>query len=139
VRRLFSSEAFEQALPGDPRLAGDVGEPAAQLGDHRRRLERRPGQVGRDHLAQGVELGPRPLGITHQMLVEDNPEVTRPLAHLFERTAAVAEQVDERHALGIEQLEREAHPLGRVLNAGKRVRDIGEQILAPAQVRKESR
>ena len=33
-----------------------------------------------------------------------------------------------------EQLEGEPHPLGRVLDAGKGVRDVAEQILAPAQV-----
>ena len=125
---------IEQALPGDPGLAGDIGEPAGEIGDHRRRLERRPGQVGRDHLREGVQLGARTLGITHQVLVQDDAEVTGALAHLLERTAAVAQQVDERDAFGIEQLEGKPHPLGRVLDAGEGVGDVGEQVLAPAQV-----
>jgi hypothetical protein len=41
------------------------------------------------------------------VLVQDDAEVTGPLAHLVERVAAAAEQVDQRHAFGIEQLERE--------------------------------
>ena len=117
-----------------PGLAGDIGEPAGEIGDHRRRLERRPGQVGRDHLSERVQLGPGPLGVAHQVLVQDDAEVTGPLAHLFERAAAAAEQVDQRHALGIEQLEREPHPLGRVLDAGEGVGDVSEQVLAAAQV-----
>jgi hypothetical protein len=125
---------IEQALPGNAGLASHVGEPAGQVGDHRRRLERRAGQVGRDHLREGVELGARPLSVAHEMLVEHDAEVTGALTHLLERIAAAAEQVDERHALGIEQLEGEPHPLGRVLDAREGVRDVGEHILAPAQV-----
>ena len=34
------------------RLAGDVGEPAGKIRDHRRRLERGPGQVRRDDLRE---------------------------------------------------------------------------------------
>jgi hypothetical protein len=126
--------SIEQTLPGNPSLAGDVGEPAGQVGDHRRRLERRPGQVRRDHLAQGVEIGPGPLGVTNQVLIEDDPEVASPLTHLIERTAAVAQQVDERHALGIEELEGKPHPLGRILDASEGVSYVAEQVLAPPQV-----
>ena len=72
---------IEQTLPGDPGLAGDIGEPAREIGDHRRRLERCSGQVGRDHLGKRVQLGPGPLGVPHQVLVEHDAEVTRPLAH----------------------------------------------------------
>jgi hypothetical protein len=68
------------------------------------------------------------------VLVQDDAEVTGPLAQLFQRAAAVAQQVDERDALGIEQLEGEAYPLGRVLGAGEGVGDITDQILAPPQV-----
>ena len=68
------------------------------------------------------------------MLVQDDAEVTGPLAHLLERAAAAAEQVDERHAFGIEQLEGKPHPLGRVLDAGEGVGDVAEQVLAAAQV-----
>ena len=68
------------------------------------------------------------------MLVQDDAEVTGALAHLLERAAAAAEQVDQRHALGIEQLEGEPHPLGRILDAGEGVGDVGEQVLAAAQV-----
>ena len=84
--------------------------------------------------AERVQLGAGPLGVAHQVLVQDDAEVTGPLAHLFERVAAAAEQVDERHALGIEQLEGEPHPLGRILDAGEGVGDVGEQVLAAAQV-----
>jgi hypothetical protein len=48
--------------------------------------------------------------------------------------AAAAEQVDQRHALGVEQLEREPHALGRVLDASEGVGDFAEQVLAAAQV-----
>jgi hypothetical protein len=39
---------IEQALPGYAGLAGDIGEPAQEIRDHRRRLERCPGQVRRE-------------------------------------------------------------------------------------------
>ena len=123
---------IEQALPGDAGLAGDIGEPARQIGDYRRRLERRPGQVRRDHLGECVQLRPGPLGIPHQVLVEHDAEVTGALTHLFQRAAA--QQVDERHTFGIEQLEREPNPLGWILDPRERVGDIGKQILAPAEV-----
>ena len=84
--------------------------------------------------AERVELGPGPLGIAHQVLVQHDAEVTRALAHLLERAAAAAEQVDQRHAFGIEQLEGKPHPLGRILDAGEGVGDVGEQVLAAAQV-----
>jgi hypothetical protein len=57
-----------------------------------------------------------------------------PIPHLLERIAAAPEQVDEGHALGIEQLEREPHPLGRVLDAREGIGDVAEQVLAAAQV-----
>ena len=117
-----------------PGLAGDVGEPAGEVGEHRRRLERRPGQVGRDHLGKGVELGPGPLGIPHQVLVEHDAEVAGALAHLVQGAAAVAQQVDQRHALGIEQLEGEPDPLGRVLDPGEGIGDVREHVLAATQV-----
>ena len=125
---------IEQALPRDAGLAGDIGEPARQIGDHRRGLERRPGEVGRDHLREGVQLGPGPLRIAHQVLVEHDAEVTGALAHLVERIAAAAEQVDQRHPFGIEQLEGKPHPLGRILDAREGIRQIGEQVLAAAQI-----
>jgi hypothetical protein len=65
--------------------------------------------------------------------VEHNAQAPRPLAHPFERAAAVAQQVDQGHALGVEQLEGEPHPLGRVLDPGEGVGDVGQQVLAPAQ------
>jgi hypothetical protein len=68
------------------------------------------------------------------VLVQDDAEVTRPLAHLFQRAPAMAQQVDERHTLGVEQLEGEPDALGRILDPGKRVGDVTEQILAPAQI-----
>jgi hypothetical protein len=68
------------------------------------------------------------------VLVQDDAEVTGALPHLIERIAAAAEQVDQRHALGIEQLEGEPHALRRVLDAGEGIRDVGEQVLAAAQV-----
>jgi hypothetical protein len=68
------------------------------------------------------------------VLVQHDAEITRPLAHLIERTAAAAEEVDERHALRIEQLEGEPDALGRILNAGEGVGDVAEQVLAPTQV-----
>jgi 5-methylthioadenosine/S-adenosylhomocysteine deaminase len=43
-------------------------------------------------------------------------EAARPLPHCLQRAAAVLEEVDQRHALGIEQLEGKAHPLGRILD-----------------------
>ena len=85
-------------------------------------------------VGERVELGTGALGIAHQVLVQNDPEVTGPLAHLLECAAAAAEQVDQRHALGIEQLEGEPHPLGRVLDPREGVGDVGEQVLAPAQV-----
>jgi hypothetical protein len=125
---------IEQALPGDAGLAGHVGEPSREIGDHRRGLERCPGEVRRDHLRERIQLSPGPLGIAHQVLVQHDAEITRPLAHLFERIAAATEQVNERHALGVEQLEGKPHPLRRVFDAGKRIADISEQVLAAAQV-----
>jgi hypothetical protein len=68
------------------------------------------------------------------MLVQDDAEVTCPLAHLFERAAAAPEQVDQRDAFGVEQLEGESHPLGGILDARKGIGDVGEQVLAAAQV-----
>ena len=59
--------------------------------------------------------------------VQHDAEVASPLAHLFQCATAVAQQVDERHALGIEELERKPHPLGWVLDAGKGVGYIAEQ------------
>jgi len=85
-------------------------------------------------LRERIDLGAGALGVTHQVLVQDNAEVTSAVAHLFERAAAIAQQVDERNALGIEQLEREPHPLGRILDAGEGVGDVDQQVLAPAQV-----
>ena len=81
---------IEQALPGNAGLAGDIRKPAREVGDHRRRLERRPGQVGRDHLGQGVELGPGPLGVPHEVLVEHDAEVAGALPHLVQGAAAGA-------------------------------------------------
>jgi hypothetical protein len=80
----------------------------------------------------GAELGPGPLGIPHQVLVEHDAEVTSALAHLVHGTAAVAEQVDERQALGMEQLEGEPHPLGGVLDPGEGVAHVSEQVLGDA-------
>ena len=62
------------------------------------------------------------------------PTSRGPLTLLIERIAAAPEQVDERHALRIEQLERKPHALGRVLDPGEGVSDIREQVLASAQV-----
>jgi hypothetical protein len=59
---------------------------------------------------------------------------TGPLTHLLERSATVAEQVDQCHTLGSEELEGKPHPLRRILDAGKGVSDVGEQVLAPPQV-----
>jgi hypothetical protein len=113
---------------------GDLGEPAREVGDHRRRLERCPGQVGRDHLGKRIQLGPGPLGIPYQVLVEHDAEVAGPLAHLVQRAAAVAQQIDQRHALGIEQLEGEPHPLGRILDPSEGIGNVRQQVLAAAQV-----
>jgi hypothetical protein len=68
------------------------------------------------------------------VLVQHDAEVTGALAHLLQGPAAIAQQVDQRHAFGIEQLERKPHPLGRILDPGEGVGDIAEQVLAPAQV-----
>jgi hypothetical protein len=125
---------IEQTLPGDAGLAGDVGEPAREVGDHRRRFQRRPGQVGRDHLGKRVELGPGPLGVPHQVLVQHDAEITSALAHLVKGAAAVAQQVDQRHAFGIEQLEGEPDALSRILDLGEGLGDVREQVLALAQV-----
>jgi hypothetical protein len=99
--------------------------------DQRRRLERRPREVRRDHLRERVELGARPLGI---VLVEHDAEIASPPPHLLERIAAAAEQFDEGHALGIEQLERKPHPFGRVFDASESISDVREQVLAAAQM-----
>jgi hypothetical protein len=77
------------------------------------------GEVRRNHLGERVELGARTLGIAHKGFIEHEAEVTGPLAHLLQCAAGVAQQVDQRYAFGIEQLEREAHPLGRVLDPGE--------------------
>jgi hypothetical protein len=68
------------------------------------------------------------------VLVQDVPKVTGALAHLVQRAAAAAEQVDQRHTLGVEQLEGEANPRGRILDTGEGVGNVAERILAPAQV-----
>ena len=60
-----------------------------------------------------VEPGPGPLGIPHPVLIQHDAEVPGTLAHLVQSAAAVAQQIDQRHALGIEQLEGEPHPLRR--------------------------
>jgi hypothetical protein len=88
----------------------------------------------RDHLGKRIQLGPGPLGVAHQVLVQDDPEVTSPISHLLQRTAAVAEQIDQRNALGVEQLEGKPHPLGRVLDARKGVGDVTEKVLAAAEI-----
>jgi hypothetical protein len=85
-------------------------------------------------LREHIQLGPGALGVAHEVLIQDDAEIPRPLPHLLERVAAAAEQIDERHTLGIEPLEREPHPLGRILDAGEGVSDIREQIVGPAQV-----
>jgi hypothetical protein len=59
---------------------------------------------------------------------------SRPLSQLLECAVAAAEQIHQRHAFGVEQLEGEPHPLGRILDPGERIRDISEQVLAAAQV-----
>jgi hypothetical protein len=68
------------------------------------------------------------------VLVQHDAEIAGALPHLIQRITAAPEQVDQRDAFGIEQLEGKPHPLGRVFDAGEGVRDIGEQVLAPAQV-----
>ena len=68
------------------------------------------------------------------MLVEHDAQVTSAIAHLLERAAAAPEQVDQRDAFGIEQLERKAHPLRRILDARESISHISEQVLAAAQV-----
>jgi hypothetical protein len=68
------------------------------------------------------------------MLVEDDAQVTSPLAHLLESPATVAQEIDQRHAFGVEQLEREPHPLRGILDPDEGVGDISKQLLAPAQV-----
>jgi hypothetical protein len=57
---------------------------------------------GRDHLGQRVELGSGPLRIAHQALVEHYPEIRGALAHLVQSATPVTQQVDQRHAFGIE-------------------------------------
>jgi hypothetical protein len=47
-------------------------------------------EVRRDDLGEGVELGTGALGIAHQRFIEHDAQVTCPLSHLLERTAAVA-------------------------------------------------
>jgi pyridine nucleotide-disulfide oxidoreductase len=73
-------------------------------------------------------------GIPHQVLVEHDAEVAGALPHLVESTAAIAQQVDERHAFGIEQLEGEPHALGRILDPGEGIGDVRQQVLAPAEM-----
>jgi hypothetical protein len=68
------------------------------------------------------------------MLVEHDPEVTGALTHLLEGTAAAPQQVDQRHTFGIEKLEGEPHPLGRILDARESIGHVGQQVLAPAQM-----
>jgi hypothetical protein len=68
------------------------------------------------------------------VLVQDEAQITRALPHLLERIAAAAEQVDQRHAFGVEELEGEPHALGRILDLREGVGDIGEQVLAAAQM-----
>jgi hypothetical protein len=68
------------------------------------------------------------------MLVQDDAEIASPLTHLLKRAAAIPEQVDQRDPLGVEQLEREPHPLGRVLDPSEGIGDIAEQVLAAAEV-----
>jgi hypothetical protein len=56
-------------------------------------------------------------------------------AHLSEAHAvAVAQQVHERHAFGIKQLEGKPDPLGRILDPDEGVGDITEQVLASAKI-----
>jgi hypothetical protein len=85
-------------------------------------------------LGERIELVSCPPGIAHQVLVEHDAEAACPLTHLLERIAAAAEQVDQRHALGIEQLEGKPHPLGRILDLCEGIGDVREQVLAAAQV-----
>jgi hypothetical protein len=68
------------------------------------------------------------------VLIQDDAEVTGPIPHLLQGPAAAPEQVDQRHALGIEQLEGKPHPFGRILDAGEGVGDVAQQVLAPAEV-----
>jgi Resolvase, N terminal domain len=59
---------------------------------------------------------------------------TTSMGRLTLNIAAAAEQVNQRNALGVEQLEGEAHPLGRVFDAREGVCDISKQVLTAAQV-----
>ena len=68
------------------------------------------------------------------MLIQHDAEVAGALPHLVQSAAAVAQQVDQRHALGIEQLEGEPDALGRVLDPGEGVGDVGQQVFATAEV-----
>jgi 4'-phosphopantetheinyl transferase EntD len=60
------------------------------------------------------------------VLVEHDAEVAGALAHLVQSTTAVAQEVDERHTLGIEQLEGEPHALGRIFDPGEGIRDVSK-------------
>src|SRR5919106_180669 len=64
------------------------------------------------------------------------PALPATSASQLERSAiaGAAKEVDQRHALGIEQLEREPYPFGRILDAREGIGDIGQQVLAPTQV-----
>jgi hypothetical protein len=91
-------------------------------------------RTGTSNSKSAVTSTPSAGAAPHQVLVQDDAEIASPLTHLFECAAPVAEQVDQLHAFGIEQLEGKPHALGRILDAGERVGDIGQQVLAAAQV-----
>jgi hypothetical protein len=57
-----------------------------------------------------------------------------PRSHLVQSATAVAQQVDQRHAFGIEQLEGEPDALGRILDPSEGIGDVPEQVFALAQV-----
>jgi hypothetical protein len=68
---------------------------------------------------KGSELGAGPLRIAHQGFIENDAEIARPLPHLLQGRAPAAEQVDEGHAFGVEELEGKPQPFGRILMRAK--------------------
>jgi hypothetical protein len=90
-------------------------------------------RIGRDHLRERVELSPGPLRVLHEVLVENDAEVTGGVrisssAPLPSQSRLTSATPSESNSL------KKAHTSARIFDPREGIGDVAEQILAQAQV-----